>query len=79
MPVSLVISSKPTYVAAQNPVTEGEINVVLVIALEIRDLVGAAWKAYRADHVARNRRRSAPEARRTQLSNGFAPRSQATG
>jgi hypothetical protein len=49
--------------------------VVLVIALEIRDLFGAAWKAYRAGQVAPARRRIVPEARRTHLPKGFAPSS----
>ena len=32
----------------QRPCIRGELNVVLVIALEIRDLVSSAWKAFRA-------------------------------
>jgi hypothetical protein len=73
--LSLVISGKRIYVAANNPARKGELNVVLVIALEIRDLFGAAWKAYRAGRVVRSRRRSVPEARRSHLPKGFAPSS----
>ena len=49
--------------------------MVLVIALEIRDLFGAAWKAYRAGQAVHIERPSVPEARRTQLPKGFAPSS----
>jgi hypothetical protein len=51
----------------------GEINVVLVVALEIRDLVEGAWKAYRAHRVERSRSQHTPQAPRAQLPKVLAP------
>jgi hypothetical protein len=41
--------------------------MVVVVALEIRDLVGAAWNAFRASQVERSHPRHTPKAPRPQL------------
>ena len=50
--LSLVISITRS-TSQQTSQQRGELHVVLVIALEIRDLVSSAWKAYRATQTRR--------------------------
>jgi hypothetical protein len=47
--------------------------MVVVVVLEIRDLVGAAWNAFQANLAERSRPRQTPKAPRPQLPTFHAP------